>query len=212
MAEAPTKSRRPPPPFDLASQIIPGRSSGSRLNLILKLNKTKKSIYKTAPRDQDFPGNPAKVNLPCRNVVCYIFNSEPSINGSVSSHFKANSKISIAFPFDISILSGVKRACYSSSAFAGFGNEQVSDDQLTHMVWYILFIIFVTYAMLPLPLAWSLVAANTTALTQLIYFIVLHNSNINHSPWDVSIRRVSVLVLTEPAQRWRWTPGGSLLN
>lgn len=33
--------------------------------------------------------------------------------------------------------------------------EMTSSELTTHMAWYILFIIFATYAMLPLPLLWS---------------------------------------------------------
>jgi adenylate cyclase 8 len=39
----------------------------------------------------------------------------------------------------------------------GKGNQSeiISSELTTHMAWYILFIIFATYAMLPLPLLWS---------------------------------------------------------
>ena len=41
------------------------------------------------------------------------------------------------------------------------------------MVWYILFIIFATFAMLPLPLRWSLVAATVAAVVHLACFTAM---------------------------------------
>ena len=57
----------------------------------------------------------------------------------------------------------------------------------THMVWYILFIIFVTYAVLPLPLLWSLAAAGATVVVHLTTFLAVHYSGgrNNPSPWEV---------------------------
>lgn len=75
--------------------------------------------------------------------------------------------------------------------FDGVGGQseiKVSGSELTtHMVWYILFIIFATYAMLPLPLLWSVVAAGATVLIHLTSFIVVHSvrGGKNPSPWEV---------------------------
>ncbi|XP_014244187.1 adenylate cyclase type 8-like isoform X2 [Cimex lectularius] len=48
-----------------------------------------------------------------------------------------------------------------------------------YLVWYILFIIFVTYAMLPLPLRWSIAAGMVTSIVHVLQTaIVLHRSNV----------------------------------
>lgn len=62
-----------------------------------------------------------------------------------------------------------------------------SSELTTHMVWYILFIIFATYAMLPLPLLWSVVAAGVTVVVHLTSFIVVHSVRGSDvpSPWEV---------------------------
>ena len=56
----------------------------------------------------------------------------------------------------------------------GLGGEFVGVSRSEHMVWYVLFIIFAAYAMLPLPLRWSLAAGAITALVHLICFVSLH--------------------------------------
>lgn len=72
----------------------------------------------------------------------------------------------------------------------GRGSEwEVSGSELTtHMVWYILFIIFATYAMLPLPLLWSVAAAGATVVIHLTSFVVVHSVRgaSNPSPWEVN--------------------------
>ena len=68
------------------------------------------------------------------------------------------------------------------------GFEEIGVDgrvQLTtHMVWYVLFLIFATYVMLPMPLLWSVLASGVSVIIHLITFIVsvtIHPS----SPWEV---------------------------
>ncbi|KZS05949.1 putative Adenylyl cyclase [Daphnia magna] len=64
--------------------------------------------------------------------------------------------------------------------------ETASSELTTHMAWYILFIIFATYAMLPLPLLWSASAAGATVVIHLTCFFVAHSVRIasNSSPWE----------------------------
>lgn len=59
----------------------------------------------------------------------------------------------------------------------------------THMVWYILFVIFSTYAMLPLPLLWSAAAAGVTVLSHITTFLTVHyvRGENNPSPWEVIV-------------------------
>lgn len=69
----------------------------------------------------------------------------------------------------------------------GRSEMTVSGSELTtHMVWYILFIIFATYAMLPLPLLWSVAAAGATVVIHLTSFVVIHSVRgaSNPSPWE----------------------------
>lgn len=42
-----------------------------------------------------------------------------------------------------------------------------------YLVWYVLFIIFVTYAMLPLPLRWSIAAGTVTSVLHIIITAVV---------------------------------------
>ena len=77
--------------------------------------------------------------------------------------------------------------------YDGIFNSQNSNNAraqltMTHMVWYILFIIFSTYAFLPLPLLWALSAACMTALTHVLVFIVVrYSSTTFNSPWEVIV-------------------------
>jgi adenylate cyclase 8 len=48
----------------------------------------------------------------------------------------------------------------------GFGNDKNDEVRL---VWYFLFIVFVTYAMLPLPLRSCMILGCTTALFHVLY-------------------------------------------
>ncbi|XP_050727539.1 adenylyl cyclase 78C-like isoform X3 [Eriocheir sinensis] len=50
-------------------------------------------------------------------------------------------------------------------------------EQGENMVWYLLFIVFVTYSMLPLPLRWGILAGSLTALCHLVLTFVCYYSN-----------------------------------
>uniref|UniRef100_A0A1B6EMX3 adenylate cyclase n=1 Tax=Cuerna arida TaxID=1464854 RepID=A0A1B6EMX3_9HEMI len=50
----------------------------------------------------------------------------------------------------------------------GFIGESLGFCSPEYLVWYVLFIVFVTYGMLPLPLRWSMIAGCTTALVHVI--------------------------------------------
>ncbi|KAG8238917.1 hypothetical protein J437_LFUL000754, partial [Ladona fulva] len=50
----------------------------------------------------------------------------------------------------------------------GFIGEGVGFNDSESLVWYVLFIVFVTFAMLPLPLRWCIMAGSATAATHLI--------------------------------------------
>lgn len=53
------------------------------------------------------------------------------------------------------------------SLVAGFVGEGLGFANREYLVWYILFIVFVPYAMLPLPLKWCVIAGTTSSLCHL---------------------------------------------
>lgn len=50
----------------------------------------------------------------------------------------------------------------------GFVWESYGQGSREYLVWYVLFIVFVTYAMLPLPLRWCILAGCSTALLHIL--------------------------------------------
>lgn len=60
-----------------------------------------------------------------------------------------------------------------SHAFAGFIGEGVGFSDRECLVWYMLFIIFVPYAMLPLPLKWCMIAGTVSATEHLIVISIV---------------------------------------
>lgn len=50
----------------------------------------------------------------------------------------------------------------------GFVGEGLGFAKREYLVWYILFIVFVPYAMLPLPLKWCLVCGSVCAISHLV--------------------------------------------
>ena len=52
--------------------------------------------------------------------------------------------------------------------YPGFVGEGIGFAEREYLVWYILFTLFVPYAMLPLPLKWCMIGGTITALTHLI--------------------------------------------
>lgn len=52
--------------------------------------------------------------------------------------------------------------------FKGFVWESYGHGSREYLVWYVLFIVFVTYAMLPLPLRWCILAGCSTALLHIL--------------------------------------------
>lgn len=84
--------------------------------------------------------------------------------------------------------------------FVGLAFEEIGGAgvQLTsHMVWYILFIIFATYVMLPLPLLWAVLASGASVVMHLITFLVSVIINPS-SPWEVY---EDILALTQQQQK-----------
>ena len=75
-----------------------------------------------------------------------------------------------------------------TNIWTGVSGQFLGSDRCEHMVWYVLFIIFATYAMLPLPLRWSLGAAASTALLQLVAFAVIQHllPDGHPSPYQVT--------------------------
>jgi hypothetical protein len=63
----------------------------------------------------------------------------------------------------------------------------------THMVWYILFIIFATYIMLPLPLLWSVLASGVSVVVHVITFIASVTINPS-SPWEVRYFCIQIML------------------
>lgn len=56
---------------------------------------------------------------------------------------------------------------------AGFVGEGVGFDDRECIVWYMLFIIFVPYAMLPLPLKWCMIAGTVSAAAHIIVISIV---------------------------------------
>lgn len=54
----------------------------------------------------------------------------------------------------------------------GFANRE-------NLVWYVLFIIFVPYAMLPLPLKWCMIAGSVSAMSHLIVITIMKVTSRN---------------------------------
>lgn len=52
--------------------------------------------------------------------------------------------------------------------FAGFIGKGLGFDMKEDLVWYVLFTIFVPFAMLPLPLRWCMVAGSLSAVSHII--------------------------------------------
>lgn len=62
---------------------------------------------------------------------------------------------------------------FSSSFSAGFVGEGVGFSEREYLVWYVLFIVFVPYAMLPLPLKWCMIAGIVSAACHLIVISIV---------------------------------------
>lgn len=56
---------------------------------------------------------------------------------------------------------------------AGFVGQGVGFADREYLVWYILFVIFVPYAMLPLPLKWCVVGGTITASCHLAVITII---------------------------------------
>lgn len=56
---------------------------------------------------------------------------------------------------------------YIFSIVAGFVGEGLGFTSREYLVWYVLFIVFVPYAMLPLPLRWCMAAGCVSALSHI---------------------------------------------
>lgn len=76
----------------------------------------------------------------------------------------------------------------------GFIGAGLGFAQREYLVWYILFIIFVPYAMLPLPLKWCMTAGSVTAMCHLIV-ITIEKFNKNSDTTCLLRQLVSNLVL-----------------
>lgn len=61
--------------------------------------------------------------------------------------------------------------------FTGSIGMSLGFNSSEHLVWYVLFIVFVTYGMLPLPLRWSMIAGFTTAFVHVIVTTVYRMSS-----------------------------------
>lgn len=55
----------------------------------------------------------------------------------------------------------------------GFVGEGIGFAERDNLVWYVLFIIFVPYAMLPLPLKWCMIAGTVSAACHLVVISIL---------------------------------------
>ncbi|KAJ8871131.1 hypothetical protein PR048_027435 [Dryococelus australis] len=80
-----------------------------------------------------------------------------------SPHFTSQ-----AIKTPISVLCAVLNSCSHVTGFVGSGIGFTYQYQ----VWYVLFIVFVTYAMLPLPLRWCMILGIATALIHIIISVV----------------------------------------
>jgi adenylate cyclase 8 len=57
---------------------------------------------------------------------------------------------------------------FSRSPTQGFVGNGIGFAEREYLVWYILFTLFVPYAMLPLPLKWCMIGGTITAITHII--------------------------------------------
>lgn len=75
------------------------------------------------------------------------------------------------------------------SRFAGFVGQGVGFADREYLVWYILFVIFVPYAMLPLPLKWCVVGGTITASCHLavITIIKLQHGEVIGQPLELKL-------------------------
>lgn len=58
--------------------------------------------------------------------------------------------------------------CIFHHTFTGFVGNGIGFAEREYLVWYILFTLFVPYAMLPLPLKWCMIGGTITAFTHII--------------------------------------------
>jgi len=81
----------------------------------------------------------------------------------------------------------------------GFVWESYGQGSREYLVWYVLFIVFVTYAMLPLPLRWCILAGCSTALLHILITSYTKSS------------KEKVIILTPVVYRARRTATSSLV-
>lgn len=62
--------------------------------------------------------------------------------------------------------------CSKKSYFLGFIGKGLGFDMKEDLVWYVLFTIFVPFAMLPLPLRWCMLAGFISAISHIIVISV----------------------------------------
>lgn len=84
-------------------------------------------------------------------------------------------------------------------ACIGFVGEGLGFAERENLVWYVLFIIFVPYSMLPLPLKWCMIGGSLSAFSHLIVMIIvkfqrntvslssLCNTEIIYNEWDCNV-------------------------
>jgi adenylate cyclase 8 len=58
--------------------------------------------------------------------------------------------------------------------------EGIGFAEREYLVWYILFILFVPYAMLPLPLKWCMIGGTLTAITHIIITTIAKVQDLNN--------------------------------
>lgn len=61
-----------------------------------------------------------------------------------------------------------KRYNLNNQRFAGFIGAGLNFTSQQRLMWYILFVVYAPYAMLPLPLRWCVLAGYGTALTHMV--------------------------------------------
>ncbi|XP_046634462.1 adenylate cyclase type 8-like [Daphnia pulicaria] len=151
-------------------------------------------------------GNSPGTHVKCpTSSECYYNNSSGSNQSQVEDEFPTITVISASGLILLNLVIFSLTVCWKSFArnylhlaalatwllmnfqvYVGLAFEEIGGTgvQLTsHMVWYILFIIFATYVMLPLPLLWAVLASGASVVIHLITFLVLVIINPS-SPWE----------------------------
>lgn len=100
---------------------------------------------------------------------------------------------------DLGVISKTRRfvEILFSISVTGFVWESYGQGSREYLVWYVLFIVFVTYAMLPLPLRWCILAGCSTAL---LHILITSYTKSSKEKVTITLRYKTVLGAAENAR------------